>query len=350
MARAFSLTINRDDVLSTLTTKFPSSATEDDYLDILSEIYKDFNAIVSVDTVSGADANRTAGTYSSVAFTTSGSGTGATFNITVDANGAATVTVVKGGTGYAVDETITVPNSSLGSGSGVTEVVVSDTGSDSTYAATYTVAQGKEFDTANDQFINSASQNYFRSATSGTANIIAWDSTESAWYIIPSVDQSDFSYTADSEIEVSAWGSSATNPNGASSVYGTATPTTEDAADLTFDVAVIATNPSKDFNFNRNTNRTSTHRTLTAQFGDGYEQRVLNGINTKNETLTALFSNRAWQDIETISAFLDAKAARSFDIVLQRETLKVICENYNITYTQPNVHTLSANLKRVYEP
>lgn len=239
MARAFSLTINRDDVLSTLTTKFPSSATEDDYLDILSEIYSDFNAILGVDTVSGADVNRTEGTYSSVAFTTSGSGTGAGFNITVDANGAAAVTILRGGTGYAVNETITVADSELGGGG---------------------------------------------------------------------------------------------------------------AANLTFDVAVIAANPSKEFNFNRNTNRTSTHRTLTAQFGDGYEQRVLDGINTKNETLTALFSNRAWQDIETISAFLDAKAARSFDIVLQRETLKVICENYNITYTQPNVHTLSANLKRVYEP
>jgi len=103
-------------------------------------------------------------------------------------------------------------------------------------------------------------------------------------------------------------------------------------------------------NFNRNTNRTSTHRTLTAKFGDGYEQRVLDGINTKNETLSALFSNRVWQEIEIISAFLDAKAGRSFNIVLQRETLKVVCENYNVTYTQPNVHTLSANLKRVYEP
>lgn len=239
MARAFSLTINRDDVLSTLTTKFPSSATEDDYLDILNKIYTDFNAIVSVDTVSAADANRTASTYSSVAFTTSGSGTGATFNITVDANGAAAVTVVKGGTGYAVNETITVADSELGGGG---------------------------------------------------------------------------------------------------------------AANLTFDVAVIATNPSKELNFNRNTNRTSTHRTLTAEFGDGYEQRVLDGINTKNETLSALFSNRVWQEIEVISAFLDAKAGRSFNIVLQRETLKVICENYNVTYTQPNVHTLSANLKRVYEP
>lgn len=350
MARAFSLTINRGEVLTTLAAKFPSSATEDDYLDILNEIYTDLNAIVSVDTVSGADAARTAGTYSNVSFTTNANGTGAAFNITIDGNGAATVTVVKAGKGYAVDETITVLNSNLGNGSALVGVEVTDTGSDSTYVATYSMTQGKELDVTNDTFINNASQNYFRSATSGTANIIAWDSTESAWYIVPTVDQSNFSYTTDSEIEVSDWGSSATNPDGASSVYGTAAANNVAAANLTFDVAVIATNPSKELNFNRNTNRTSTHRTLTAQFGDGYEQRVLNGINTKNETLTALFSNRVWQEIEVISAFLDAKAGRSFDIVLQRETLKVTCENYNVTYTQPNVHTLSANLKRVYEP
>jgi len=238
MARAFSVTINRDDILSTLTTKFPSSNTEDDYLDILNEIYTDFNAIVSVDTVGAADASRAEGTYSNVAFT-GGSGTGASFNVTIDGSGAASITIVKGGKGYAVDDTITIADTELGSGGAVA---------------------------------------------------------------------------------------------------------------LTFDVAVIATNPSKELNFNRNTNRTSTHRTLTAKFGDGYEQRVLDGINTKNETLSALFSNRVWQEIEIISAFLDAKAGRSFNIVLQRETLKVVCENYNVTYTQPNVHTLSANLKRVYEP
>jgi hypothetical protein len=185
MARAFSVTINRDDVLSTLTTKFPSSNTEDDYLDILNEIYTDFNAIVGVDTISSADVNRTAGTYSNVAFT-GGSGTGASFNVTIDGSGAASITIVKGGKGYAVDDTITIADTELGSGGAVA---------------------------------------------------------------------------------------------------------------LTFDVAVIATNPSKELNFNRNTNRTSTHRTLTAKFGDGYEQRVLDGINTKNETLSALFSNRVWQEI-----------------------------------------------------
>jgi len=238
MARAYSITVNRDDVLSTLQTKFPSSATEDDYLDILNKIYPNYNAIATVDSISVPDGNRTEGVFSNVAYT-GGSGTGATFTITIDDTGAASIAVGYGGRGYVIDDTITVADSELGGGGG------------------------------------------------------------------PS---------------------------------------------LTFDVATVTANSSKEITFNRNISRTSKHRTLVAQFGDGYEQRVLDGINSKTETFALLFSNRDWEEVELLSALFDAKAAQSFNIVLQRESLKVVCDDYNVMYSQSTIHTISANVRRVYEP
>lgn len=73
--------------------------------------------IATVDTIGAADALRTAGTYDiDSGFTTDGNGTGAEFTVVVDGSGAATVTVDTVGDDYAPDETITIPDSLLGSG------------------------------------------------------------------------------------------------------------------------------------------------------------------------------------------------------------------------------------------
>ena len=78
------------------------------------------SAIATMDTFSAADALRTAGTYTGVTGTSSGTGTLGTFNIVVGAGGAVTsVTVVTGGSGHAVNDTITIADSSLGSGGAV---------------------------------------------------------------------------------------------------------------------------------------------------------------------------------------------------------------------------------------
>ena len=76
--------------------------------------------VLTVDTVSAADGSRTEGTYTIGAndYTTDGDGVGATFSIAVDNTGAATVTIVTGGTSYAVDDTFTVTDAKLGGGGG----------------------------------------------------------------------------------------------------------------------------------------------------------------------------------------------------------------------------------------
>ena len=74
------------------------------------------SSLLTVDTVSGADALRTKGTYHGIVGTSSGSGTGQEFSIQVEPNGTYAVTVAKGGTGHAENDTITVADNLVGSG------------------------------------------------------------------------------------------------------------------------------------------------------------------------------------------------------------------------------------------
>lgn len=107
---------------------------------------------------------------------------------------------------------------------------------------------------------------------------------------------------------------------------------------------------TKEFNFDRGIQRQTRIRTLTATFGDGYEQRVRNGINPKQESFSVSFNNRSTEEIEVLAAFFDNKTGDNFDIVINGETIKVASEQYNISYGQPTINSLSTQLRRVYEP
>ena len=71
-------------------------------------------------TNAGNTAGRTAGTYSITA--TGGSGSGATFNVVVAANGSASITLTAGGSGYTDDDVLTLPQ--LGAYAGATDITV----------------------------------------------------------------------------------------------------------------------------------------------------------------------------------------------------------------------------------
>ena len=109
----------------------------------------------------------------------------------------------------------------------------------------------------------------------------------------------------------------------------------------------------------RGLKRVSKHRILTAKFGDGYEQRVRDGINSKDDSFNISFNNREAEEIALIAGFLDEKAALSFDFTitdrfssgsLTTTTMKVVVEEYSVDYGQPTFHSLSCTLRRVYEP
>lgn len=99
-------------------------------------------------------------------------------------------------------------------------------------------------------------------------------------------------------------------------------------------------------------------RVLTANFGDGYEQRIADGINSLNETYSLSFKTRPKEFIDDIVAFLDTRKNVSkflFTIPDSNNTttgekvVKVVATNYSVTYDYENFYSLSLSLKRVYE-
>lgn len=104
-------------------------------------------------------------------------------------------------------------------------------------------------------------------------------------------------------------------------------------------------------------NKARQHRVLLASFGDGYEQRALDGINFNQDSFTVAFINRPKAEIDDISAFLSGKkGVTSFtftypdDNAMTKETsIKVVCPDHMQEYSYDNYYSLSATLRRVYE-
>jgi len=109
----------------------------------------------------------------------------------------------------------------------------------------------------------------------------------------------------------------------------------------------------------RGLSKTTQHRVLTAQFGDGYSQRVRDGINTKVERFSISFNNRSAEEINLIAAYFDSKAGLHFVLnitdtftsgALSASAIKVICNEYSTQYTNTVNHSLTTTFRRVYEP
>lgn len=109
----------------------------------------------------------------------------------------------------------------------------------------------------------------------------------------------------------------------------------------------------------RGLSRQAQQRVLVARFGDGYEQRVRDGVNTKTENFNISFNNRSADEVNLIAAYLDSKAALSFTLVitdtfssgsLTTSSIKVVCDGYQIQYGHTDYHSLTTTLRRVYEP
>lgn len=104
--------------------------------------------------------------------------------------------------------------------------------------------------------------------------------------------------------------------------------------------------------------RATKPKVYMASFGDGYEQRISQGINPLGEVYSLSFNNRTKEEIDDIVAFLDDKAGVTnfaFTIPdssgLGGETeIKVVCEDYSLSYTNDEFYSCSATFRRVYEP
>jgi phage-related protein len=105
---------------------------------------------------------------------------------------------------------------------------------------------------------------------------------------------------------------------------------------------------SREIKFDRGFSRQTEQRVLSVSFGDGYEQRVKDGINTKKEMYNMNLSNRLWQEIVLIGVYFDTIQPSSFNITLERETVLVSLKSYSINIGHDSVQSISAQLKRVY--
>ena len=104
--------------------------------------------------------------------------------------------------------------------------------------------------------------------------------------------------------------------------------------------------------------RASEPRIFKTEFGDGYEQRLANGINNLVETYAVAFSNRTKEEIDDITAFFANKGAvTAFTFTIPdsndggsgETAVKVVCDNWSQAYRYGDYYSCNATFRRVYE-
>ena len=103
--------------------------------------------------------------------------------------------------------------------------------------------------------------------------------------------------------------------------------------------------------------RSNTPKTHTMSFGDGYEQRIADGINALQQELNVSFSNRPKAEIDDLVAFFESLGGVTkfrFDIEdsnagSSTETIKCVCDTWQQTWAYDDFYNLQAKFRRVYE-
>jgi phage-related protein len=100
--------------------------------------------------------------------------------------------------------------------------------------------------------------------------------------------------------------------------------------------------------------RTSSPKVHTVTFGDGYEQRIADGINNLTQSMNVSFATRPKAEIDDLVAFFESlggvsKFRMTIDDTNGAETIKVVCRQWNQTWNYDDFYSLSATFDRVYE-
>jgi len=98
----------------------------------------------------------------------------------------------------------------------------------------------------------------------------------------------------------------------------------------------------------------SEPKTKKVAFGDGYEQRIVFGLNQNPKVWTLTFKNLSETDSDTIETFLDARAADSNSFSWsppdETSTYKWVCESWTKQIPYANRATIQATFRQVFEP
>lgn len=98
-------------------------------------------------------------------------------------------------------------------------------------------------------------------------------------------------------------------------------------------------------------NSSSTPRVRTAKYGDGYVQRVPDGINNIDQTWELQFQSQEIDTANSIENFLAARGGSvSFSWLPPGETseVRVICPKWSKNYESSITRSISATFERVY--
>ena len=96
---------------------------------------------------------------------------------------------------------------------------------------------------------------------------------------------------------------------------------------------------------------------FVAEFGDGYQKRVANGINNLKQEFSVSFATREKAEIDDIVGFFEStNGVTAFDFTFpdtnasgNEETVKVYVTQFSQNWDYDNFYTLSATFRRVYE-
>tara|TARA_R100001463_G_scaffold50374_1_gene100559 strand:+ start:2421 stop:2768 length:348 start_codon:yes stop_codon:yes gene_type:complete len=101
--------------------------------------------------------------------------------------------------------------------------------------------------------------------------------------------------------------------------------------------------------------KTSSPKTRTIQFADGYEQRILFGLaQHQNPKVYRLKFKVSEADADTIETFLDARANDSASFTWtppgEGSSSNYVCASWTKTIPYLNRATISATFREVFEP
>jgi phage-related protein len=99
----------------------------------------------------------------------------------------------------------------------------------------------------------------------------------------------------------------------------------------------------------RSSSKDMTPRVRTAKFGDGYDQRVGDGINTQLRVWSVRFDNRDTAEANAIDDFLSARnGVDAFDWTdLYGHAGKWVCEKWSRSASSGVTSTISATFREV---
>ena len=100
--------------------------------------------------------------------------------------------------------------------------------------------------------------------------------------------------------------------------------------------------------------KVSRPKTRIVKFGDGYEHRLLFGLNQNPKVFSLTWKNLSETDSDTIETFLDARAVDSASFTYtppnEPSAMEFKCTDWNKSMNFPNRATISATFTQVFEP